>query len=385
MKHCTRRDFLKTGLSTGLPLGATTFLTGCGATPPSISVPADTPKDHIAEVTAVRGKDLYGMTRDILDAIGGIESVVHPGETVFIKPNLSGLGFLPGNSFVRGESTKVEILVVVAEECLKAGAASVVIGEGSIVSTFAWDEAVTLDGTTNLAAEALRLNETYPGKVTLACLEADSPAWDPLPSPHTDLGDIYVTSLMARADRVISIAPIKTNRWTHTTASLKNFVGTTSFKQYGNMLNWRTQLHSAAGGISQCFLDIVAALRPDLAIIDGSIGVEANGPHVYPELWGSTVDVRKRLGDWFLLAGTDLAAIDATAARIIGHDVDRIPHLTRAYEQGIGQIHQDKIELAGATLAELQMDWIPAEYTEGFGEVVVPALVAWIGAHTTGR
>ena len=33
---------------------------------------------------------------------------------------------------------------------------------------------------------------------------------------------------------------------------------------------------------------------------------------------------------------------------------DRISHLQQAYAQGIGQIHADKIELAGATLDELQ-------------------------------
>jgi len=381
MRNCTRRSLLRTAAQAGLGLAGARFLAGCGAAPPFIPAPTDTPTDSIGKVTAVKGTNLYQMTRELLEAIGGIESVVHPGETVFIKPNLSGLGFVPGNTFARGESTKIEIITVVAEECLRTGAAGVVIGEGSITERFSYQKAVSLDGTTNLAAEAQRLNATYPGKVILACLEADSPAWDPLPSPHTGLGSIYVSSLMARADRVISIAPIKTNRWTQTTASLKNFVGTTSFRQYGEkFLTWRTKLHYAAGGISQSFLDIVAALKPDLAIIDGSRCVDGYGPHVYRELWGNTVDVKDRLGFWFLLAGTDLPAVDATAARVIGHDVNQIPHLLQAHAQGIGQILEDKIELTGATLDELHMDWIPAEPTEGFAEAVIPALLAIIGS-----
>ena len=70
--------------------------------------------------------------------------------------------------------------------------------------------------------------------VTLACLIVDFPDWDPVPSGHTNLGEIYVSSLITRADRVITIAPIKTHRWTYTTAAMKNFVGATSFDRFGN-------------------------------------------------------------------------------------------------------------------------------------------------------
>ena len=54
---------------------------------------------------------------------------------------------------------------------------------------------------------------------------------------------------------------------------------------------------------------------PDLAIIDFSIGVEGDGPTVGGEN-GRTVDLKKRLGSWLLLASTDLvAACQAQASR----------------------------------------------------------------------
>lgn len=376
MNGLSRRSFLRRAAGAGLGLSASQMMSGCGgAAPPFIPVSTDAPIDTTARLAAIRGTDLYEMTRQALDAIGGITSIVHPGETVFIKPNLGGIGFVPHNIFVSGESAKVEILVTVAEACLQAGAAKVIIGEGGQVRQFRWEDAVTLDGLTNLAAERDRLNAAYPGEIQLACLMVDSPEWDPVPSPHTDLGQIYISSLLARADRVISVAPIKTHRWTAITAAMKNFVGTTSYDRYGNGLNWRFILHNAAGGIDQCFLDIVSAIQPDLAIIDGSICCEGNGPHVFPGWWGTTVDVRDLLGDWFLLAGTDLPAVDATAARIIGQDVSGVPFLVRAYDQGLGQTQENRIELVGATLNELRMNWTPAQHTEGFGDVVLPTIL----------
>ena len=53
----------------------------------------------------------------------------------------------------------------------------------------------------------------------------------------------------------------------------------------------------------------------------------------------------------------------------------RALYLVNAYNQGLGQIQQDRIELVGASLAELQMQWRPAEHLEGFGDVILPALI----------
>jgi hypothetical protein len=46
------------------------------------------------------------------------------------------------------ECAELEIVVAVAEECLKAGAAEVIVGDGSQVPRFDWGAATTLDGST---------------------------------------------------------------------------------------------------------------------------------------------------------------------------------------------------------------------------------------------
>lgn len=360
----------------GLALGASKCLFGCRATEiPFIPSPDDIPFEADAKVVAVRGLDLYEMTRQVLEGVGGIESIVEPGDTVFIKPNFGGLGFVDCNVFASGESTKVEIVITVAEECLRAGASEVIIGEGGQVRDIPWDLAVTLDGTVGLVQAVEALNQQYTGKIRMVSLETGSPDWDLLPSPHTDLGGIYVSSLLSQADKIISIAVPKTHRWMSMTASMKNFFGTTPFGVYGKGMGWRFMLHSAAGGPGQCILDINRVIRPDLAIIDGSICCQGNGPHVMPGWWGEPIDISDHLGDWFLLASTDPAAADATAARIIGLDIERIPYLVRAREQGVGQTQEDKIAIEGASLDELRVDFEPADLTVGFNEVLWPGFM----------
>ena len=368
MNRLTRRELLVRGSQAAVAAGTAGLMAGC----PSQTAP-DTPYDQPARVAAVLGDNLGEMARAALDAFGGAEAIVQPGETVFIKPNFGSVGMVKYNTIAAGDCAKPEIVVAVTEECLKAGASQVTIGDAGQAESWPWEKIQYLGGSTNLPTEVQRLNDAYGNRVKLACLNTDSPGWDPVPSPYTKLGNIYVSSLITRADKVISIPVIKSHRWTEVTASMKNFVGSTSTNRYGLGIQWRFLLHDA--GIEQCFLDIVKAVKPAFAIVDCSIGVEGNGPHVLPGWWGTTVNFKDRLGQWLLLASTDLAAVDATAARVISQDVASITHLQMAYHQGIGQIQEDSIDLAGATLDELRVPWKPADHTEGFGAVIVPGIM----------
>ena len=374
MSKLTRRDFLRIGGQTGLALGAAEWLNGCGAAPSCTPPPVPaSPTTAAARVAAVRGTDLANMARAALDAFGGAGAFVKPGETVFIKPNFGAVGMVKYNPVSQGDSVKPEIVVAVAEECLKAGAAQVTIGEAGQVNAWDWDAVPTLDGTTTLLAEAERLRRVHGDRLQLACLNTVTPHWDRVPS-QTCLKAIELSSLATRADRVISLAVAKTHRWTLLTGTLKNLFGLTSVNRYGSGLvnTMRTVLHDA--GLHQVIVDIAQAVRPDFAMLDFSIGCEGNGPHVLPGWWGSSVDVRERLGSWLLLAGPDPVALDATAARIIGLPADDVRHLALAYAQGLGQFHAERIELTGATLDELRMSWTPPELTEGFLEVILPGL-----------
>lgn len=363
MHQITRREFLRLGASAAPLLGLPHVMTGCRSKKGTVE---PDPLEITAQVAAVRGNDLGAMTRDALEALGGIQTVVHEGETVFIKPNMVTLPWAQNDDcFGQGECTKPEIIIAAAEECLKAGAAEVIIGDGSHLYTFDWSYAATLDGSTNLVEEAQRLSSAYSGVVTLACLEDDSPDWDEVPS-QTYLGTIAVSSLVTRADRVISIPVAKTHSWAQLTLSLKNFVGVTSLERYAGWYEpgyWdrgRTFDHSTPRAIAQIYLDVVEGVKPDLAIVDFSIGVEASGPTVSAQ-GGRTVNMRNRLGSWLVLASTDLVAADATAARIMSHNTSSIVQLGMAHDMGLGEMREGAIEIVGERLEDLRVPWQPAQ------------------------
>ena len=359
MYNMTRREFLQLGAGVTVALGTPPMLMSCGD-----ERSINEPLKLNARVAAVRGTDLAEMTRNALEATGGIEKIVNEGETVFIKPNFVSFPWArTNNCFAIGECTKPEIIIAVTEQCLKAGASEVIIGDGSHLPSFDWKYATTFDGSTNLVLEAERLSKTYRGKVTLACLETASPAWDEVPS-RTYLGKIAISSLAARADRVISIPVAKTHSWAQLTLSLKNFIGITPLKPYAEWVNnsyWdrgKVLDHSSPQAIGQIYLDIVEAIKPDLAVIDFSIGLEGDGPTL--DSGGRTADMKHKLGSWLVLASTDLMAADATAARIMNHNVSEMNQLDMGYKMGLGEIREKAIDIVGEKLDNLRVEWAPA-------------------------
>jgi uncharacterized protein (DUF362 family) len=211
MQKTKRRDFLKATVGTAIAMGTPWALATCRG---SAQEPSHKTKTQVA---AIRGDNLDSMTRDAIEALGGIRTVVNKGETVFIKPNFVSFPWAKHNRcFQIGECTKPEIIIAVTEECLKAGAAEVIVGEGSHLPKFEWQYAITLDGSTNLVKEAKRLSSKYDGQVTLACIETDSPDWVEIPS-KTSLNKIAISSLVANADKVISIPVAKTHSWAQLT------------------------------------------------------------------------------------------------------------------------------------------------------------------------
>jgi len=357
MRKTKRRDFLKATVGTAVAVGSPWPFTICRGSAREPSPQAN------AQVAAIRGNNLDSMTRDAIDALGGIHTIVNKGETVFIKPNFVSIPWAKySKCFHAGECTKSEIIIAVMEECLKAGAAEVVVGEGSHLPKFDWQYAITLDGSTNLVKETKRLSSKYDGKATLACLETDSPGWVEVPS-KTSLKKIAVSSLVANADKVISIPVAKTHSWAQLTLASKNFIGITPLSRYAQLIAntwWNRGAfdHSSPQAIAQVYLDIVKGVKPDLSIIDFSIGIEGNGPS--KSQGGTTVNMKERLGSWAVIASTDIMATDATAARIMSHDTRKVKQLAIGFDMGLGEIREQSIEILGEKLDNLRVPWKPA-------------------------
>ena len=124
---------------------------------------------------------------------------------------------------------------------------------------------------------------------------------------------------------VISAAKLKTHMATTVTLGMKNMFGLLPDKFKG-------KFH--AKGISNVVVDISTVLKPALTVIDGFVGMEGRGP-----VDGTPVKMD------LIIAGSDAVATDATASRIIGFDPNKIKHIRRANEKGLGNMND--IEVVG--------------------------------------
>jgi len=102
--------------------------------------------------------------------------------------------------------------------------------------------------------------------------------------------------------------------------------------------------------------------------------------------------VRNRLGSWLILASKDIMAADATAARVMSHVVPDVAQLTRGYAMGLGEIHEESIELVGESLSNLQMPWLKATpfFSTGMEASASPiaeqfSCMKGVGNHGTGQ
>ncbi|MGD0362603.1 MAG: DUF362 domain-containing protein [Bryobacteraceae bacterium] len=239
------------------------------------------------------GQDLYGELRRLLAA----HHLNIRGKRVLLKPNL--VEFEPDAPIHTHP-----LLVHAALEAFRALGAEARIAEGP------GHRRNTLD-----LAEAAGYFETIPRfEEIFTDLNLDRVAEVRLASKHSRLRSIYLAETALACDLLVSLPKMKTHHWVGATLSMKNLFGTVSGGVYGwpkNILHW--------AGIPECIADLYQALPRHFAIVDGIVGMQGNGP-----IQGTA----KQAG--VVVAGGDLAAVDATCCRIMSIDPRRIEYLRLA-------------------------------------------------------
>ena len=164
----------------------------------------------------------------------------------------------------------------------------------------------------------------------------------PLPHDLTGLGHLKLGGTAVGADLLVSVAKLKTHHWVGATLTLKNLFGTVPGAVYGwpkNPLHW--------AGIERSILDIWSALQPAFGIVDGVIGMEGDGP-----IMGTAVPLGA------LIMGPQLPAVDATAARMMGIDPERLGYLRVAAALG-GTVHASRIRVLSDPIEPVDFELLP--------------------------
>ena len=249
------------------------------------------------------------------------------GARVVLKPNL--VDFLDGHPTYTHPRV-VQAMIHLARE---QGARQVTVAEGT---TFRRDPYAILDATgfTEMLAQE---------QVGFVDLNYDDLVSIPLKGGYTNLRTLLVARTVYEADVLISMPKLKTHHWTTISASIKNLFGIVPGIKYG----WpKNTLHTQ--GIPAFLAELADSIHNRAAaVVDGIVGMENDGP-----IWGTAVP------SGVMAVGTDLLAVDATCARLMGFDPAQIDYLSFAAWAGIGAVDEGKIELVGEPLARLQRAYV---------------------------
>jgi uncharacterized protein (DUF362 family) len=279
--------------------------------PPQTAVHIARAADYNADLADVLGRQ-YESFRD---------RVPLKGKRVVLKPNLV--------EYHRDKviNTHPHVVAAAIELCRREGAAEVIVAEGP----GHWRNVEYLVQASGLGDVLRHYN------VPFIDLNHDEPVKAVNLGRLTGLEFLYLSRTVATADVLISLPKLKTHHWAGATLSLKNLFGTLPGICYGwpkNELHWR--------GIDNSIVDIALTRTPDLAIVDGIVGMEGDGPiNGTPKPFGA------------LLMGCDPLAVDATCCRLMGLRPEKIGYLVMGHQKKLGLLREEQIGQLGETITAL--------------------------------
>lgn len=270
-----------------------------------------------AAVFIARGQRYDGpLVETIRDGLmaTGFEPKSVRGKRVLIKPNLVE----PTRR--APHMTTHPAMILAAAEVFHRWDASVTIGEGP--GHLRDTEFALVESSVQEALDSARLE--------FADLNYQEVRWVKNLGRASKLEGFFFPRAVVEADLIVSLPKLKTHHWVGFTAAMKNLYGVIPGIKYG----WpKNVLHH--NGIPQTVFDINASLPKTIAIVDGIVGMEGDGP-----IMGSAKD----LG--LVLVSPCPAAVDATIARIMGLAPERIGYMQLAAGE-LGPIDERSIDQRG--------------------------------------
>ena len=242
------------------------------------------------------------------------------GRKILLKPNAARLA-LPG----QGVTTHPSVIEATIDHFRERGASDIAVGESCIFGVDA-QEAFRVTGMKEVSEKkGVRLID-FDG---LDSMEI------PVPLGKVIKG-IRVPAILRQFDFVVSIPVMKTHMHTQVTLSLKNMKGVLWRREKARFHHLRCDEEIKRGyrELDIAISEMAFVLFPQFAIIDGTVGMEGMGP-----AYGTA----KSMG--IVLAGNNPLSTDAVAARLMGFDPERVPHLQLSAEKGLGEIRLENVSV----------------------------------------
>jgi uncharacterized protein (DUF362 family)/NAD-dependent dihydropyrimidine dehydrogenase PreA subunit len=235
----------------------------------------------------------------VISQLGGMAPVMRGARMAVLKPN-----FVAGRPARTGSTTSFALLKAVSEEVRACGAEPVLC---EIPGTeFDREATYTILGVEKFCADnGIRIVRVDP--------EGGEQDWIELrPAGAKRLRRFRIPRFMQDAC-LINLPVLKTHVVSTMTLGMKNPMGILPRPD-------RRAMHTF--GIDQCIVDMNRGLKPDLTIVDGSVGQDGEGP-----LYGDQADLQ------VLAAGRNSLAVDLVCCQLVDVKPGAIPHLRLALDQ----------------------------------------------------
>jgi uncharacterized protein (DUF362 family) len=278
------------------------------------------------KVIMVEGSDPYKNTWNILSAAGKnfINDVRSP---LLIKPNLTFDDIRPG---VTTDPNVVKAILDFLNKYVSLD--EIIIAESSSKNTIK-------------AYERLGYNKVFQNyTVEMIDLNEDESKDFEIVNPLTgNKYNIPISKIVLDCSYIISCALLKTHDTGIGTFSIKNMMGAivgdkSKKRMHGGRYSHdmtNDELKRCVNGFHRNIADLVKMVYPNFSIIDGTIGLEGNGP----------IDGEPRRMD-IALGGQDPVAVDAVASYLIGFDPMEIGYIYLCEKMGLGIADLSRIQVS---------------------------------------
>lgn len=303
-----RREFLKAGALAGAALSLNFDSLQAALANNKIAV------EKAPDLVAVMGGEPEVMLDKALEALGGIEKYVRPGQSVVIKPNIGWdrTPELAGN-------TNPKLVGALVKKCLAAGAKKVTVFDHTCDN---WQKCYDRSG---IAAAVKSAGGTIvPAHDEVYYKEVNVPR-------GISLKKAKIHEALLEADVWLNVPVLKNHGGAKMTISMKNYMG----------IVWdRGFFHK--NDLQQCIADICTwEKRPALNIVDAYRVMRQNGPQGKS---AADVSVLKTL-----IVSPDIVAADTAAVRFFNQvekmDIASVGHLSKGEAHKLGSTDLDKITI----------------------------------------
>jgi len=241
-----------------------------------------------------------GLTEAAMASLGGMGRFVNKGDTVWVKPNI-GWNRRPELA----ANTNPDVVGSLVRMCKQAGAKSVKVGDHPCQPA---RQAYRNSGIAK-AVEAAGGKMIYLDEKRFKDM--------PLGGEYLDQWPVYLE--VAEADLVINVPILKHHGLTKCSIAMKNYMGIIG----GNRSTWHQNMEA-------CVADITQFMKPKLTVLDAVRVLTDHGPQ-----GGDPDDVDVR---GIVAASTDIVALDAFGATLLGHRPEEIGHVAAAAQRGLGTL-----------------------------------------------